>query len=384
MPTYKSLIVALPLLTGLAAAQSAPGISRAEAPVAALAAITGPGNINFVKLAGDGPGVWTASATSGSTLLIGKYDQGNGTWTATTEAAALNPNTGNFGLMLDSTGKYCVFDRADGVYFSSRSGPGVAFAAPVKVTITLAGFYVDPALAYEGGKLQLVWTTGTQVMMQELDITTLTAPAVTGTARAIATRIGASGAIHSPSPVHGPDGDIEGLFCAESLGTDLYFKSNLDPAESAIRVLDTPDWANNGGIAGAHIVYVRASAIRDFEAGWLTGDVEAPGGTVDLGAAAPSSKGNAITLLYLSDKVVAPITLPAPFNVGALALNGAVFISLGAIAHKGADQTGSVSFKLPNDPALKGSIAIQGISFDVDSAFPHTWAWTNTAHIVVK
>ncbi|MCB9919608.1 MAG: hypothetical protein H6832_14490 [Planctomycetes bacterium] len=379
----RNLLLTLPMLAGIATAQTAPGVARAEAAVTALSAITSPGNINFVKLPGDGPGVWTGSATSGTTLLIGKYDQANGTWTATTEAAALNPDSGNFGLMLDQTGKYCVFDRADAVYFSSRSGPGVAFAAPVKVT-GVPGGYVDPALCYNGGKLQIIWTTGSSIMMQELDVSVLSAPTVVGTAAVIANRTQASGSIHSPSPVVGPDGDIEGLFCAESTGTDLYFKAGIDPADAPILMADYPSWANNGGIAGAHFVYVRSAAIQDFEAGWLTGDVEATAGTVDIGAAAPSKSGKALTLVFLSDTVVAPVTLPAPFDVGALGLNASVFIMLGAIAHTTADQTGSISFKLPNDPLLKGKIAIQGLSFDTASAFPYTWAWTNTAHIVVQ
>lgn len=384
MTICRSLIVAVPLVAGLTYAQAGPGVSRAEAPNKAFSTLASPGNCYLQQLKGDAPGVYTAAVTSGSTLIIGQYDRVNQTWKPTAEAAALNPNSGNFGLMLESQGKYCVFDRADGVYFSARSGPGVAFPAPVKVNAALSG-YVDPALAWLGGKLQLIWTTGTAIMMQELDVSVVTAPKVVGTATTIANRLNTSGSIHSPTPVNGPDGDIEALYCAESTGTDMYFKPNLDPTDKTILLVDNTTWSNNGGIAGASFLYVRSGAVRDIEAAYLTGDVEAPGGTVDLGSAAPSSKGKALTIIFLSDSVIAPLTLKAPFNVGALGINPNVFIQLGAISQNGPNEYGSMSFKLPSDPTLKGKSApVQGLSFDVDSTFPYTWVWTNTASIVIN
>lgn len=377
--------VASLLVAGVApalAAQAPPGVSRAEAATGAFTTL----GANFVQgqfeRFSNPAGTWTGSITNGAALEVGTYNQVTQTWTPNTEAAALNPNAGNFGLMQERTGRYCLFDRADGVYFSHRTGPGTNFAAPVKVT-GITGTYVDPAPCWYGGKLQAVWTTSAAIMMQELDITTLTAPKVTGTATTIANRIGASGAIHSPTPVNGPDGDIEGLFLAESLGTDLYFKAGLDPASPHILMVDTPAWANNGGVTGGRFIYARSGA-KDVEAAWMTGDVEPPGGTVDIGCAAPSTKNSAITIVWLSASTIAPISLPAPLNVGKYALHIGTLVNMGTIVQADASQYGSMSFKVPNDPTLKLKLAIQGLSFDPLSGPAFKWVWTNTAHIVIQ
>jgi hypothetical protein len=363
-------------------AQAPPGVSRAEAATSAFSAL----GANYVQgqfeRFGNPAGTWTGSITNGASLEVGTYNQVTQTWTPNTEAAALNPDTGNFGLMQERTGRYCLFDRADGVYFSYRTGPGANFAAPVKVT-GITGTYVDPAPCWSGGKLQAVWTTFTSIVMQELDITTLTAPKVVGTLVTITNRIGASGTIHSPTPVNGPDGDIEGLFLAESLGTDLYFKAGLDPAVPHILMVDTPAWANNGGVTGARFIYSRSGA-KDVEAAWMTGDVEAPGGTVDIGCGAPSTKNSAVTIVWIAASTIAPISLPAPLNVGKYALDIGTLIPLGTIVHGDASQYGTMSFKVPNDTKFKGKLAIQGLSFDPATAPAIKWVWTNTAHVVIQ
>lgn len=379
-PTFA--LLSLPLLCGLAISQAGPGVSRDEAENAAFKAVSGESQCNFHQFPGQAAGVYTASVTLGSNLVVGIYDQGKQTWTATTEAAALNPNSGNFGLMLDRTGKYCVFDRSDGVYWSYRAKPGDKFAAPVKLNAPLSG-YVDPALAYVGSELMLLWTTGTEIRMQAMDITSLSAPKLKGTYAAVAKRQGASGVIHSPSPVNGPDGDIEGLLLAESLGTDMYYKAGLDPNEKHILLVNAGSWSNNGGNAGARFLYIRSGAVRDIEAAYMTGDVEKAGGTIDIGAAAPSKNGNALTFVFLSATTAPPITLPAPWNVGQLGLDLKTLFPLGVIAQKGANQWGSMSFAIPKGltDKLKGSI--QGLSLDLDSSL-QSWAFTNSAHLAIN
>jgi len=376
-------LLAAPVLAGLCSAQVAPGVNTAERETPAFKGVSGESQCDFNQLKGDAPGTYTASVTLSSTLVIGIYDQVNQTFKQTNEAAALNPNSGNFGLMLDSTGKYCVFDRSDGVYWSYRSGPGVAFPAPIKLNAPLSG-YVDPALGYLGGKLQLFWTTGNDIRMQELDISTVAAPKLVGTVKVIATRLGASGAVHSPTPVYGPDGDVEGLWLAESLGTDMYFKPSLDPNDKHIKTLDNSSWSNNGGVAGAHLLYARSGAVRDVEAAYMTGDVESPGGTVDIGVAAPSPNGNSVAVVWMSDRFGTPLPLPAPLNVGMFGLNPGVMLTLGVVPQIGANDYGALSFKTPNNTALKGSIPIQGLSSQLGAPSPGKFAFTNTAHIVLK
>ncbi len=411
--------VALGCFMGVATAQGVgPGLIRGPAASQVfnktkLSALgTGFPQISLWKLPGDTTGVWTACLTvwdltstyggNGSTngLVIGSYDQVKQTFTPSTNAAKLNSTSHEFGLMVEPRlGRYAVFDRFTnrfrghvGVFFSSRV-PTQAFSAPVQVQgLTINFTFADPALGYVGGKLKLffnaIYNNVQGIYMQDLDISNLQAPKVTGTAVLVA-KSNQGGQMHSAMPITGPDGDVEGLWLGDVSGSDsdMYFANDLDPATPNHLVINTSSWLNNGGIAGGVLHWADTAspyyeAVKDAEAAWLLGDNEAVGGTADIfGAVVTKSLPLATkTIVFVSDQPTAPVSVPGFY--GMVALNVNVLAVLGTMQHTNADHTAALSLPIPNNPKLKGlRVALQG--FAVDPTKP-IYALTNTAWLVVR
>ena len=367
-------------------AQTAPGVITGPAANPAFAPLgTGVTQIYLDRLPGDPPGTWTACITQAATLVLGAYDQVNGTFTPTQEAAALNSGS-PFGLMLEPTlGRHAVFDRSTGVFFATRAAPGMPFTTAAQVT-GVPGTYVDPAIGYVGGKLKLFYVLAgfaNAIIMQDLDITNPQSPFVSGPAVQVAVA-SASSRVHSPTPITGPDGDVEGLWMAERISgdSDMYFKPTLDPLVPQILAVDGTNWRNNGGVAGGHLLYSDSGkGIYEVESAWLLGDEELPGGTLDVFGAVANTTGLAITTVFLSTGVRAPLQLPPPLDKGALGLDLTVVVGIGGMSHSGPSQMGAMQIGVPNDPALKGvRAAIQGVSLVPQTV---TYAFTNTAWVRV-
>src|SRR5262249_26455917 len=158
-----------------------------------------------------------------------------------------------------------------------------------------------------GGKLKLFYvvtpgTAGNTIAMQDLDITNPAAPFVTGTAVAVARPTVSTASCHSPTPIMGPDGDVEGLWMAENVGgdSDMTFKAGLDPAVLPVKTVDGTNWRNNGGVAGGRLLYRDTGVgISDIATAWLLGDVEGLGGTLDVFGAVANSTNLATTALVM-------------------------------------------------------------------------------------
>jgi len=411
--------IAIGCFIGATAAQGVgPGLIRgpAASPVFNKTKLSALGTaipqISFWKLPGDSAGVWTAclavwNLTSGyggngttNGLVMGKYDQVKQTFTVSANANSLNSTIDEFGLMLEPVlGRYAVFDRFQsrfrghlGVFFSWRA-PTKAFSTPVQVQGLVINYsFADPSLGYVGGKLKLFFNANYNnvqgIYMQDLDVSNLQQPKVTGTAVLVA-KSNRGGDMHSSMPIAGPDGDVEGLWLGDVSGndSDMYFANDLDPTTPNHLVIDSSSWLNNGGIAGGMLHWADTAtpyyeAIKDAEAAWLLGDDEALGGTADVFGAVVNKSLPApnTTVVFVSSTPAAGVSIPG-FN-GQFGLNlGAMFL-LGVMQHKDADEMAKMSFPIPTDPKLKGArLALQGLSIDpVKSLF----TFTNTAWLTIR
>jgi hypothetical protein len=400
----------LAVLAGTAAAQG-PGLWNPPAASAVFDAGLAPflplgtciQQVSPFHLAGDAPGTYTVcltvcrlSAAYGGSgrrygVVMGTYDPAAGTFTPNMEAAALNgPSTvQSYALSIEpGLGRYAVFDRLDGAgnllgpYFAARTAAGQPFTAPVQIlgvpglsNLSLAGF--DPAIGYVGGTLMLFFNywQGTQqhIAMMPLDLSNPAAPVVTGNPT-IVVDAGVRQRVHSSHVLVGPDGDVEGLYHAwrEGQKSDMCVSADLDPAtppEIAMTIGPTPngDFLNNGGIAGGRFVaawnpggYIRAV---DARGAWLIGDVEAPGGMVDLAVGADVRDGP------IGAQVFVWLGLPrSPMPTGLSFVSGelgiAIVMDIGLLTVD-AWGLGSQSFRAPSDPVFAGqTFAIQGVSVD--------------------
>ncbi|MFQ5504624.1 MAG: hypothetical protein ACE5F1_07500, partial [Planctomycetota bacterium] len=279
------------LATGLVAAQVPPGFTRGEQPskvfdinkppFASGANMTG-GNaimqVSFTKLPINKPGTWTACLTvralnpayggdsSRQAVLMGVYDRtvNPPTFTPNKFANALNSNgTNDFGLMLGgSAGQYAVLDKASGAHIAERSNFAVAFGAPKPIG-GVTGTYVDPSLGSVGGQLVLFWVENGQIVMANLNKDASGNWSIAATSKgAVATTVRSGGQLHSPTPINGADGDTEGLFLSDRVGTasDMYLADDLDPRTPHVLINTHTYWQNNGGIDGGMFEWADASS----------------------------------------------------------------------------------------------------------------------------
>lgn len=402
MHRLPTLVLSTVALAAFAQAQVAPGeISPSTASTVFTSGTGGNvpgqgfGQINLLRLPGDAPGTWTACLTMLSglpaanggvgsyDLLMGKYDAVNGTFTPNLEAAALNSSGVEFGLMLDTTGLHAVFDRATGVFYANRANPTANFGAPVQVT-GITGTYVDPALGYVGKQLMIFYAANNDLVMQPLDISNPAAPKVTGTATVVVKSTG--GTLNSPTPITGPDGDVEGLWHATltSSDNDMCWANSLNPADGFVVVVDTTTWINNGGVAGGTLFHAGPNnatySAFELDVAWMLGDEVQPGGTVDLFGAFPRQKNApGVTAVFLSGGLLPnPVTVPG-FG-GQLAIDVVTLSYLGAMAHPDASDRGSLSFGIPKDTGLIGAtVRCQGVSVD-----PSTLTATLTNDAIIR
>jgi hypothetical protein len=334
-------------------------------------------------------------------LVEGTYDLATDTCVLNTNGNALNA-AGNhqFNYQLEpGRGRFCVFDRFDGsfnytgVFFASRAQCGSPFGAPVQVQ-NIPGTdvgYRDPALGYLGGRLKLFFVsnvgTTTGVYVDDLDVSNLLAPRAAGTP--VLVRASARGGIaNSPTPITGPDGDVEGLWHADLLSAandnDMLFACSLDPATPTAMTYDTPAWTNNGGVAGGRLLCgdgnLMWTRVGEARGAWLLGDEEAIGGTMDIFGGAWARNGNVVaTLVYLSLGVGRTFTVPGIH--GGLCLTVTFMPLLGTMTHDAA-QMARLSFAVPNDVNLRGmQLAIQGVAVEPAAG---VFTFTNNAWLRVR
>jgi len=387
-------------LMPLPAHQTNVGVIRASAPSTLLTVGTGgtvPGTaveqVSFQPLPGGNPGQYLCCMTVNGLAsqygavgsrdgLIGTLDVVKGTFTPTAYAKAMNSTGYDFGLMVDPKGLFAVIDHPDGVYFGSRGNLTSSFTNVTKVS-QITGTYVDPSLGYIGGQLMLFWAENNMIAMQPFDSS---AVKLTGTKLYVA-KSAKGGTVNSPTPMTGKDGDVEGLWLADLKGSDndMVFAEDLDANTPVQTLVDTTNWINNGGVAGAMLAWADGASgyhVQDLIGSWLLGDEETLGGTVDITGAAPTNGGKTMMFDVVAMSTKTMLALPIPGFTGQFGLNIPNGFVFAATTHKGADDLWSVSFPIPNVPVLHGlKVAVQAISFDQALS---TIVFSNTAQVLVK
>jgi len=371
--------------------------------------------ISFEKIVGDSAGTWTVGLTvqalnttyggdsSSQCVLMGKFDQVKQVFTPSLDGKALSSTNHDFGLMFEPTlGRYCVFDRYDlsnnhlGVFFASRSNFTQPFGKPVQISGIQGSGVGDPSIGNVGGKLKLFYagSNPTQgIWMADLDISNLSAPKAVGTPVLVSTGHTSGAIAHSPSPITGADGDVEGLFLASrvSSASDMYLADDLDPSTPIVLVNTDTYWQNNGGVAGGTFHWADASstptgyyvATAESQGAWLLGDIEALNGTMNITGAAHNPTSSplipSITVLFISGGFGSPIQLPG-WN-GSFGLDLRTYAPFGAMTHSDASEMASMSFPVPNLAQLKGiTFIVQGLNVH---PVKQLYTWTNTARLTI-
>jgi len=347
----------------------------------------------------DRPGVWTIAITAQALdakyggknqtdALLGTYDRVAKKYTPNNLAAALNTSGEDSYFAIDPTGMYAIVDRNDGFYLSKRASLTQPFPAPAKIQGMTASFvkvYAEGALGYQGGKLQLIWQEG-PIYMAALDTTNMSAPRVapSSTWRPLTAQ---QTAVQSPVPIHGPDGDVEGLWLELLPGgfnADGAWVNDLDPTTPPLPVLDVAGYIDGGGVAGSELMGTDRSNAKgpiQVEAAWLLGDEEVIGGTADIFGVAKKAGFNPVTTVVLfAANPIKPI--PIPGIGGEFALDLLTMQTLGVLAHTDASEMGSMSFPIPNQKIFSGlNLALQGLSIDT---VQKTLVFTNTAWLRIQ
>ncbi|MEZ5990230.1 MAG: hypothetical protein R3F30_14145 [Planctomycetota bacterium] len=417
-------LLSLLALSGPAFAQSPPGIIKGDIPSAVFDASTN-GQLAQLGATGcmavsiyqmvtqKGTGVWTACITtyglsttyggSGSTtqqgVVMGVYDKVKQTFTPTTQANSLNLSSGNvFGMhVFGPFANYAVVDQPSGPVIAERTTPTAAYGTPKPIS-GISATYVDPSLGNVNGSLKLFWVdtvSSTGIFMADLKKDTSGNWSIDTKTQVLVAVPNVSGNIvHSPTPIHGPDGDVEGLFLAERNGNEsnMFFADDLDPKTPHGLVNAHTYWQNNGGVAGGMFIWADASstptpyyqaAVEGFGS-WLVGDVETLNGTMDLHAGfdnTTSPFAPNITVVMLSGGLIAkPITLTGFFGEFGLDLT-TLYTPFTTLVHKDASELASVAFVIPNDASLKGTYAIQGLSIQIK---PQVLCFSNTAKMIIN
>jgi hypothetical protein len=336
-------------------------------------------------------------------ILMGVHDLKADTFVANKKAAKLNSAGDDFGLHVGDPAtpilaRIAVLDWPAGPQISDlRDTTGSDYPSPSAISGFGSTTYVDPSLGKYDGKFWLFYVAGggSSIDMAELvkDSTTkkwsvnltkgiqVVVPSVTGNL------------VHSPSPVIGKDGDVEGLFYAERTGTDsdMYFKSGLDKATKGGLVNDQTYWQNNGGYFGGTFYWGDArstpsayyAAVYTANTTWMVGDSEKAGGTIDLtaGCWSGATTGPVTVLLVSGGLLSTPVTVPGILGKYGLDLTTLV-TGLGVIAHSPLNHEGSISLPIPSSLS-PATIYMQGLSVTNDGT-KAVFAFTNTGSFSIK
>lgn len=359
--------------------------------------------ISLVKLPHNSEGEWTAAMTVAALpatfggdgvstgVVVGDYDPHQGIFLASNDVNALNSNQDDGHISLSPAGHHALVQRPDGTYLASRTSLDLPFGAPVKVN----GFsgLADPraSLGPVGGLMKVFYTDGTSILMESID---LSDALVVGPPVVVSNSLQPGAKPLQPFPAVGADGDIEGLFFAEEVvaktgpGTgdaDPVWAGDLDAATPPVMVVQRPDYQCCGAVGGgfmhfSHQILSPGNHLMHLEVAWLLGDVEAPGGSADIRAAAVS-QGNPLTTLLFASADIAPKASIAGIN-GALGLDVASFEFILPFPHAGLDGIGDVSFPIPATPSLSGlKMALQGLVTDVTAG---KFTLTNTSWLAIQ
>jgi len=403
---YLSLAPALLLLASLPAQGSVPGFSKK--PKASFIIInsftSAPGkdihSVHHVKLPGDRPGTWTTALSvaqlesffggdgKSSGVVMGTFDPGKGTFTVDQEAKALNSSAEESDLYLHPSGTWAIFRRGPAIMLASRAKTGTPFGKPVTVTGFGKLTNPSPSLARLGGKDVCLYSDGKSILMAPID---LKKASVDLTKTQVVSQPVQKGARpFAPTPLMGADGDCEGIFFSEELSaadSDLVWAADLDPLTPALVFMQRPDYTNHASPAGGYISWAHKNPpklpwhVMHSETAWLLGDVEAPGGLVDITLAAVTPKASqVVSFVFGSARLIK--ALPLPGFGGTLGIDPTTLVLLGFALHRDESGMTQLSITVPNRLSLKGvRVQIQAVALDT---VRRSLTMTNTSRIQIR
>ena len=395
----------------LSAQGTTPGFTRAPQPswilVNSFNSVPGTNiqQIFHAKLSNNSDGQWTTCLTvqalpaffggdgRSAGVVMGTfapYPQ-DSYFIAGTEAKALNSSGDERNLTLDPSGLWAIFERTSGVFVATRAKVGDPFGAPVQV----AGFGsltdVMPALAPRGGQMQCFYTDKARILMQAIDLN-IAAPKLLGQASVVSLPLQAGAKPLRPTPLLGGDGDAEALFLSEEVtphngtGTgdaDPVWAADLDPATPGLVLIQNPEWQPGGAPAGGYLYFghdiLPRFHVMHSESAWMVGDDEPLGGTADLRVVAVNPNRLLASVVLVAGTTTAGVKVND--FAGLLGLDLATLVVLPPMVHATLDGDQVLSFRVPNDSNLRGTLALQALVVDIRTGAA---VFTNTAALTLR
>jgi hypothetical protein len=308
-----------------------------------------------------------------------------------------NTPMGDKMIQFDAAGTTAVFVRSVnfsppvvlfGVYVAQRSSITSVFNTPQPILgIRGLGNFADPALgtAQEPGtgiRKQMLFYVGSLaptttaapvqgLWMDELRLNTVVNGQPPANYSGFAPRLlavpSAPGLeVHSPTPIVGNDGDVEGLWFSEvdraTSTSSQWFADDLDPATPAVQVFPAPlnTWLNNGVILGGQFLVANTSAntaptppLTEAWGAWTVGDWEPCGSANPIDITVGGVPGST-ALVFLSIGLGAT-PWPVPGVIGLVGLDNTVQFT-GLTCPLNVNGVGAVTMPTPPIGPLCGTV----------------------------
>jgi hypothetical protein len=297
------------------------------------------------------------------------YDRNTNTATLNANAAVFNTTGSEFALNWGRDGLYAVADRPTGVFQATTATAGGVLTGATAIP-GIGATYVDPCPGTIGGTRVLFYDNpagGLAYRTHDVTMSMLTGTAVLVTGTPTGGNIA-----HSPWPMVGGDGDVEGLIGAQADSTfsfsDWNWQGDLNPTTAPITQQATAaDFENNGCEAGGRVYMPQNSSagyrvLESNVVGLLGDSVKTTGGTLDLTAFSPTKSVGTpdITVMAIGVSFLAtPLTIPGIGNTFGLDAAAGIVI-LGFATHSNTTGRGTLTF--PTPPLAAGTIPVQGVT----------------------
>lgn len=378
---------------------SGPRVSNAFAAATLGNGITGVFQVGMVPHPNGTPGLFLGGMTvqglsaglggaGGFDVVAFTYDRTTDAVTLNNSAAALNTANNEFALNWGRNGLYAVVDRTGGVFQATTATPGGVLAAPTAVA-GLTGQFIDPCPARLGGADVLFFDHPSGIAYVAHNVA---GSAVTGSAVVVATPSVTGNICHSAAPLHGADGDVQGLIACEADATfaasDWNWQSDLNPATPPVTMEPTATlFDNNGTEAGGRVYMAQSSGansqIIEWDIAAVLGDtVPAAGGLATLtGITAIKAAGQPDATVLVNGfpgYLAGPFAVPGIGNLFGL---DTLFITIpGVMVHVPNTGRASIAFNMPAFPSGT-DITLQGLTLFSLGTGPSFFTNTFAIHV---
>lgn len=374
-----------------------PGLNPGSVPAASVR------HVHMVHLPGDPPNVFYCAATvtglsgalggAGNTdLLCGSYDVLTDTFTPNNEAAALNSTMREFAMTVHHSGLHAVFDRLTfWPWLARRTAVGQPWqiVGPIMQNSPQAWYY--PALADHHGQTFLLYGLHTTlgIVMQPIDLNTAQ---LTGPPTVIVDPITSWGSrAEAPIPITDSSGELLGVSHGYREGpydsNDHWLSLDLDPATPPVLMHDAALPATVGGFVGGRFFDTEAQApfrVLALDTFWFTGGRAPVGGAMEVRIFSPPTAGPHVYFsLFAASTAFGPAGRTLPPAQGFLGIDLASSWASPLVLHDNRNGEASVSFPIPNVPALSG-VRLPAQSATYQAATTAGLWLGNTAVLVVE